>query len=353
VILFRHVAARFAWATLAAVAGLCGIHLVVDFVDQSKIFQGPGWPALVAEMYACKLPGAVSLLGPATLTFGASLALRGFVSTGEWTALQALGLRPRLFVGPLLLVSLAFGGAMFLAEDPVAVPAARRAAEITSRFGRHAPLWAYRSDAHWLGLSDGRVMQVGRADGAALEEVALYELEDGYHVRRRTDAARLEPLGDGRWRLVDVVTRDLGPGRYEERREAARVEAFGPELAGFGAGMGNPRLLPRESLPARIDVRARLGLPTRAWEVALHERRAYPFLGVPGAVVAMTRTRRGRERPNLTTALLDGLVVTAAMWLLTGLSRALGEGGHLAPAAAGWGPVALLAGWAALSLRKP
>jgi len=242
---------------------------------------------------------------------------------------------------------------MFVAEDPVAVPAARRAAEITSRFGRNAPLWAYRSDAHWLGLSDGRVMQVGRSDGAALADVTIYELGDGAHIRRRTDAARLEPLDDGRWKLVDVVTRDLGSDRYDERHEAERLEPFGPELAGFGAGMGNPRLLPRESLPDRIDVRHRLGLPTRTWEVALHERRAYPFLGVPGAVIAMTRTRRSREKPNLTTAMLDGLVVTAAMWLLTGLARALGEGGHVAPMIAGWGPVALLSAWAALSLRKP
>lgn len=341
-IAFRYIARAFGLAAITSLSGLAAIFLVVDFADRAKIYQGEGWLAAVGELYACKLAMVVWQLAPAAAALGGAVAISALRRTGEVTALRALGRGPAVFAWPISLAAMVVGGLLFAAEDAVVVPASYRAEEITTRrFNRWGDWAVYHRTRRWFRGQDGRVYHLGRADGAAFAEVTLYEFDDDFAIRRRTDIARMEPLEDGRWRLRDVVVRSFEPGGLmREEHLGEQLELFDEDPELFRVRTGRPSQLSRGELPRQIELRRRLGLPFREWELSLYERRAYQLAGVPAALLGMALALRRNRRGHLTAAIAEGVLVTAGLWAASAMAKTLTLAGHLSPLVGGFLPLA-------------
>jgi lipopolysaccharide export system permease protein len=354
VIAARYVARRYVLASLVSLTALTALYLVIDFNDRAKFYEGEGWLRAVVELYACKAAMVVLQLAPAAMAMGAAAAVSGLRRTGEVGALQALGRGPMTLVWPIGLVAAVFAAFLSWAEDPVVVPANARAEEITVHtFHRWGDWSAYHAPKRWYRGEGGRLYQLDKLAGAGFEGVSLYDLTPEFRLARRVDAAKLEPAEDGRWRLTDVVTRTFGPdGAMTETREAERLERLPEDAQLFRVKSGRPQQMTRTELPAQMALRRRLGLPSREFEISLHERRAWPLLGVAGALLGVALALRRRRTGHLTAAIGEGLGITIALWTVTALSHTTSLAGHLAPAVAGWLPVAVCAVAAAVGLWR-
>ena len=115
---------------------------------------------------------------------------------------------------------------------------------------------------------------------------------------------------------------------------------------------GLPSQMRWNTLISQINLRRRLGLPVVEFQLERYNRLAYPFAGVPGALVAVALALRRNRKGNVSAALVESVGVSLLFWSVQGVTWALGLSGRVEPWLAAWAPdlVFLLVG--AFFLRR-
>ncbi|HET6437011.1 MAG TPA: LptF/LptG family permease [Anaeromyxobacter sp.] len=355
-ILFRYVAARTAWAVVAALVGVVTIYLAVDYVDNSGSYAGPGWIPAVLELYANMAVVVVRQVAPAAMLLGAGIAVSGLRRTREYTAMRAAGLGPFTVARPVVAVVLLFGAALVLVHDALGVQAVERVEEIRAfKFhkGGDQRRWEEaRAPKRWFRGRDGRHVYHlrGTLPGGGFEGVTVLELSDDFRLLRRIDARAMRPQADG-WLLDEVVDRRfLAEGRLEVEQAAQRLYRFDEPADAFAVVPGNPAQMRWGRLVEQIAVRSRTGLPVADFDLERDNRLAYPLAGVPGALLAIALALRPNRKGHIATALVESVGVSLVFWGVQGVTWALGLSGRVAPWLAAWAPdlAFLLVGFAAV-----
>lgn len=353
-ITFRYLATRYIVSSTLSLIAVCSVYLIVDFADRAKFYSGPGWIRDVLELYGLKALVEINQLLPAALAMGGAISISGLRRNGEVTALWALGRGPMTFAAPVITVSVIAGLALFSVQDSIIAPANIKAEEISAlRFHRWGDWGLYHRHQSWFRGDENRFFYLGYAEGEGFSQVTIYEVSPDFHLRRRTDAARIEPLGNGQWRLVDVDRRTFEPGgeSVAEEKLGELTLRLTENLNEFRIRAGKPSQVALKDLPIEIRLRERLGLPSREWRLALHERRAYQATGIPAALLGMALALRPRRRGHLTAATAEGFGVTLALWATSAISRTLSIAGHLSPLLGGTLPLLLAVVLAVFALR--
>jgi lipopolysaccharide export system permease protein len=358
VILFRYVAARALFATLAAQLGVLAIYLAVDFVDNAGAFTGPGWARVALELYANKAPVVAYQTAPAALLLGAAIAASGLRQTREWIALRSVGLGPWRLAAPVLAVALLMGGGMAVLNDVVGVRSAERAEEILgTRFvrGGAARRWqATRQPKRWFRSPDGRRVYHlrGTLPGGGFEGATILEIGPEFTLARRIDAAAMRPA-DGAWVLSDVEDRTfLADGGVRVERAAERRYELSEPPEAFALVPGRPSQLRLGVLTSQIALRRQLGQRVADFELERHGRGAAALMGVPAALLAVALALRANRRGHVATSLLEAVGVSLALWAAQGIALAMGLSGRVAPGVAAWAPFVLFSVAGLFALRR-
>jgi lipopolysaccharide export system permease protein len=361
VILRRHIAARAAWAVLAALVGVVTIYLAVDYVDNSHSYTGEGAFAAVLELYANMAVVVVRQVAPAAMLLGAGVAISGLRQTREYTALRAAGLGPSFVTGPVVAVVLLFGLGLVVLHEAWGVQAVERVEEIRAfRFKKGGDRRRYeeaRAPKRWFRGQDGRHVYHlrGTLPGGGFEGVTVLELSPDFRLVRRIDARAMRPTAGREWRLEQVVEREfLGEGGLRLTEAAVRTYRFDEPPDAFAVVPGAPAQMRWGTLVEQIRVRARSGLPVTDFELEQQNRLAYPLAGVPGALLAIALALRTGRKGHVATALVESVGVSLLFWSAQGVSWALGLSGRVDPAIAAWIPdlAFLVVGAAALSRAR-
>lgn len=343
-ILARHIAARTAWAILAAMVGVVTIYLAVDYVDNSGSYTGPGWVPAVLELYANMAVVVVRQVAPAAMLLGAGVAASGLRQTREYVAMRAAGLGPWFLSVPVIAVVLLSGAGLVALHEAWGVQAVERVEEIRAfRFNKSGDLARWkeaRAPMRWFRGHDGRHMYHlrGALPGGGFEGVTVLELSPGFRLLRRIDARAMRPAGAD-WVLEQVVERTFLPdGRLELRQDASRTFHFDEPPEAFAVVPGDPAQMRWGTLVRQIAVRSRLGLQVAPFELERDNRLAYPLAGVPGALLAIALALRPNRKGHIATALVESVGVSLLFWSVQGVTWALGLSGRVAPSIAAWTP---------------
>ncbi len=320
------------------------VFLVVDFVDRARAYTGEGWVWDVLRLYANKALVAALQLGPASLLLAAGTTVSALRKRGEVTALGALTFGPSSLYVPIGLCALLACLGLIAFDEAVVVKASRRVDEIsTQRFNRWGDWQFFYSPKQWF--RRGEHVFFLRAGGAeeGFGDVSILSLTPGFELRRRLDAASMRSVEGSRWMLSNVVERTFGPDGKTQVRTLPEAEYdFGVPASSFRIRPGRPEQMRTGVLRQQIAVRSEVGLATRQYSLALHNRFAYPLAGFPAALLAVGLALRPGRKGHLTAAIVEGLLVAVTMWGLMVVCRTLVMTERLPASVAAWLPVVIL-----------
>jgi lipopolysaccharide export system permease protein len=353
--LFFYVLRTYLKSVVGIFAAVLTVFLVVDFVDRARAYTGEGWAWDVLRLYANKALVATQQLGPAALLLAAGATVSTLRKRGEVTALRALTFGPGALYLPMGLCALAVCLGLIAFDERVVVKASRRVDEITTqRFNRWGDWRLYYTPKQWFRRGEHVFfLRAGSAE-EGFRDVAILTLTPEFRLSRRLDAEAMYPLAGTRWRLTGVVERTFSPeGRTEVRTLAEAEYDLGVPVHSFRIRPGRPEQMRTAELREQIVAREEVGLASRQYELALHNRFAYPIAGFPAALLAVGLALRPNRRGHLTAAIVEGLLITVAMWGLMVVCRTLVMTERLEPFVAAWLPALVLSVAAAgLWLRR-
>ena len=188
----------------------------------------------------------------------------------------------------------------------------------------------------------------------------ILEIAPPFRIAGMIWADRIEPAGEGRWRLIHATERRYGPqgepgGVIEEKHSDVLLESFPETPSDLELRSGRPRQLPWGQLREQLRRRKLAGQRFREYEVTLAERAAQPVQVVPAALAALGLTlllQRPRRRMPLAGAVALGIAISMGLWAVSVVSHALSISGSLSPWLAGWVPAAVSALVAGVALRR-
>jgi lipopolysaccharide export system permease protein len=354
--LFLHVARRAITAFVGSLVAVVGIFLIVDFAENSTIFQGEGWIPAVIELYANRAAIVAYETAPAAMLLAAAITASDLRRTREYTAMRALGLGPWRVVAPVVAVAAVLAVGLAWLDDAVVAEATARAEEIlATRFHRSSGFLRAQERKRWFRGRDGRrIYHLRGGSERGFERVTVLEVTETFRLSRRIDAARMRPgAAPGDWVLEDVVERSFrDDGSVDTETLASRSYRFDEDPGAFAVRPGRPSQMRRAVLSEQIALRQRLGLPSQDFALEWHHKLSYPLAGIAASLVALGIALRRDRRGHLTAALVEAVAVSLVFWAVQGVCWSLGLSGRLSPAAAAWAPdvIFLLAG--ALAVRR-
>ncbi|HXX29125.1 MAG TPA: LptF/LptG family permease [Myxococcaceae bacterium] len=351
-LLFRHLCRRYLGLLATIFAGLLTVFLIADFVDRAKSYTGPNWVRDVAILYGYKALVAGHQLAPAALLLGAGALIAVLRGRGELSAIQALGFSPWVLYGPVLLISSVVALNLVVVDEVWVGRASQRVDEITTlRFHRWGDWRSFYGRKQWFRRGD-RIfhLQEGSAD-EGFRGVTVLTLDPSFALTERLEADAMVHVEGTRWRLTSVTVRRFTP-RSGSQLETPPDGVFdlGVDRSNLSIRPGRPEQMSSAVLRQQIQARRLVGLPERLFSLALHNRVAVPAMAIPASLLALALALRFGSR-GLTTTLMQGVLVTSALWGLMVVARGLVVGGRLSPTVAAWAPVAVLA-VAALALAS-
>lgn len=357
-ILPRYLGLKTWLASLAAFAGVLSIFLAVDIVDNAGVFAGPGWVLPALELYANKAAVVAHQISPAALLLGSAIAVSGLRQTREWTAMRSVGLGPWRVALPVVAAVGLVALALVVLHEAWGVKAAQRAEEIqVTRFARGGAYrrWqATQQPKRWFRGADGRHVYHlrGVLPGGGFERVTVLELSDDFRLVRRIDAGRMEPAPGGAWRLANVEERTFTPEGGGFFKATSREYRFDEPPGSFDLRPGRPSQMSLAVLSEQIAVRERLGQPSVDFAIEKANRLAYPFAAISGALLAVALALRRNRHGHLSSAMLEAVGVSLALWSAQGVCLGLGLSGRLPALLAAWLPNLLFLAVGALAVRR-
>lgn len=350
----RYVLRSYAQFLVGIFGIVLAIFLVTDFVDRSKAYTGPNVVRDVAELYGYKALVFTHQLGSAILLLAAGACVSALRKRGEITAIGALSFGPSALYVPIGLLALMFSGGLVAFDEYVVTDAAAKVEQITvHRFQRWGDYRFYFFPKQWYRRADRLFYLRGGDADSGFRDVTILTVTPTFQLARRVDAKQMTHLSGTMWRLDGLVDRtfaDQGATKLSVADSQEVDLGAGPE--GFRVRMGRPEQMRLSELTEQIRTRTEVGLPTRQFSLGFHNRFAYPFAGLPAALLAVGLALRPNRKGNLTTAMIEGLVVAVTLWGLMVVCRTLVLAERMSPVLAAWAPFVVLTIAAALLWRR-
>lgn len=341
--LFRLVTRLYLSLFALCLLGVALVYLVADFGDRLNVFLNHPVSA-VAEFYWYKGLTTVHQLSPAAMLLAAGTTVSVLRRRAEWTAIQALGGSRWTIVAPILGSALFISGGLVIFDELVVTKAGERVDSLmVSRFGRWGDYSFFYFPKQWFRVGTNIVHARGATDAAGrLLDVTVYRVRDGFELESRIDASAMESRGGAQWALFDAAERRFfaDGASSVSKSPALSIEMPGSDPQTFRIRQGRPEQMPLADLRMQQAIRSKVGLPVERFWLAMHNRFAYPLTGVAAALLAMSLALRPARRGHLTLALIEGLLVSLALFAFMLAGKALVLGEHVSPGVAAWSPIA-------------
>lgn len=321
--LWRHYAARFLRALLAALAILALLLVAVDaMLHLGSLAEETDSLASAARLLLERAAASYAEYLLPISAFIAAFWCAGVATLQRETlALKASGIAPLAALAPLLALALALSALHSAAIEAFAVRAAAALATRKNPSGGDV-----RVPAGGVWYHAGRVVYWARElePSGAVRDIRVYERDGAGQLVRVITAARGTRLAPQSWEFEDARVRELDPGARaaapRERREARIVLELASdrsphlrrdELAG----------LPLEALQRYVAARVASGTEAGDARIVLHNRLSGPASVFVFALLAIPLALRSEGRRSLARAALQG----AALLLFFLLARDMGS----------------------------
>jgi len=309
---------------------------------------------LVSQFLLYKLPAAAGAGIPLALLFAALLALTRLTQDSEIKAALLLGLSPRQFLLPMLLLGLTVSAASFINNELLVPWSEKRALEVQKDILLQSPETLLQEGTFFTDSLGRSIFIEAVGSGGTFQNVTVIQAGGSQGPREVLRAARgaLDQQA-GVWNLEDI--------HFMVYRQSSLVIDFQAKsatlpvrgLLASSSSIPDLTYLPLGELLGRL--RSDPGRPKPAEWTALHRKAAEPLAATAFAIFALAVSlfTFRRTTPLGMVAVLFLTFIYYATW---SVSKLLGAQGTLPAWVAGWTPVLLYAvaggGLLALSWRR-
>jgi lipopolysaccharide export system permease protein len=336
----RYLLSRTGSALAKTLVALVGMYVLIDLLThrRSEILKHDvPWTAVV-EYYAVLIPQIVYATAPLALLVSALLVLGIVAQDNEMTAALAGGISLRRFVRMPIALALCFALTVFLMEEALGAPAARRAKHLDDNYFSRTFDTA-RKGVSWSNLAGNWTCHIMKFNRLALtgEGVVMHSIRADAveHIMARRiywdEVRRRWMIEDGRRLLFDpAVNVELDRQRITQSTVPIREtpeELFSLEQPAEAKTVW--------ALASQIRWAGRRGAPAERLRVFYHAKFARPalsFVMIWLAIPFAMRLRRG----GLAISFGAGIGIALLYLMIHGFGMALGETGRLAPVWAAW-----------------
>ena len=126
----------------------------------------------------------------------------------------------------------------------------------------------------------------GASSDTELDGVTIYQLASDFTLTSRLDAKVMRHLQGDEWELTDVRERTFSDTSQQQFAPVRRQHFPGTKADTFRIRPGRPEQMQLTQLTEQARLRAGVGLPTRRFELAWHQRFTNALIGVVAAVLA-------------------------------------------------------------------
>jgi len=301
-----------------------------------------GVPAtLVAQYLLFKLPSAAGAGIPLALLFAALLGFSRLADDSELKAARLLGLGPRAFLVPTLLLGVIVAVVAVLNNELVVPAAERQAQEVEREILLRSPETVLEEGAFFTD-AQGRALYLEQLlPGGGFRGVVVIQ-PGGVSGPQEVITAQQGRYDEeqGVWELEDIELLVMRENRVtlEFRAQEATMPVRG--LAAAPTSAIDPVYLPIDELWAQLQEGTPRQLPAE-W-TALHRKFAEPLAAIAFALFALAVTMV-TYRTGTSLGLVSVLLLTFVYYATWSVSKLLGAQGTITPALGGWAPFLLYA----------
>jgi len=334
--LIREILPLYAAGLAALLILLLGSFLILGVLAEA-VARGVG-PGLVAEFLLYSIPSAAAQGLPLALLFAALLGVTRLSQDSEIKAALLLGLSPRQFLVPLLVLGLAVSAVSFINNELLAPWSYERALEVQKDILIQSPETLIEEGSFFTDAL-GRSVYIERlAPGGVVEGVTVIQpgSSQGPSEVIRAERGTLDEEA-GVWRLEDIRLI-----RYREGRAVldAPAETATLPVRRLAASGGEPPELTRLPLRELLTRLRGAGQDAPAEWTALHRKFAEPAAATAFSLFALAIGLYSFRR-NFGLGLVSVLFLTFIYYATWSVSNLLGAQGTIPAWVAGWTPVAL------------
>ena len=335
--LFREILPLYGAGLVALLLLLLGLFFVTFLAD---IIARGAPPSLVAQFLLYKLPGAAGRGIPLALLFAALLGLTRLVQDSEVKAALLLGLSPRQFTTPLLLLGLTVSAVSFIVNESVIPWSEARAAEVQKDILIRSPESFLEQGSFFTDSLGRSVFIEALAPGGNFRNVTVIQ-SGGAQGPREVVQAQSGTLDEkaGVWDLSGITFKTYRNSRLVLDATATGATLPVRELAAGTNATPELVYLPLRTLLSRL--RDPMGEKSAEW-TAFHRKFAEPLAATAFALFALAIGLVSFRR-NASLGLVAVLFLTFIYYATWAVANSLGAQGTIPAWVAGWLPVFLYA----------
>jgi len=335
---------------ILSVVTLLSLFYIASFLDLSdKLFKGTTTWVTLAQYFRYSTPEWLYYVLPLAVLLGTLVTVAVLTKNSELIVMKACGISLYRVSLPMLITGLFVGGLLFVMQETIMGPSARRADELKHIMRGGDPQTLSLLSNRWLVGSNGQIYhyQLLNPRTRTLTGLDIYEFTP--HMERLFRRSFVESatfVGDGTndvWQLNRGWTREFDaeneiinpPGGETFAFDSARRRLESADF--FGSKEPNPRYMGYRQLRAYTEMLRDGGFDVLAQDVALARKLAFPFVTLIMTLLAVPfASTIGRS--GAMGGVGVGIAIAISYWALLSLFGALGTGGALPPVLAAWAP---------------
>lgn len=344
-ILDRYISRIYLRAAGLSFLALLGLFYIATFIDRSeKIFKGQATTGMVVKLLALQTPQFIYYVIPIAALLSVLVTFGLLSRTSELSVMKACGISLYRVSAPLLVLSLAWSGALFGLEQQIMARANQAADELDARIRNRPARTSHPLNRRWLVGRNGDIYHYNFFDPRkhALDRLVIYRPAKNRWALESQLYTRLASYSGTQWQGKEGWRQEFTgkPGAWQAFAE--RPLALEPPDY-FEAEEPLPEMMTVPQLKQYIDDLSASGFNVVPLTVDLQQKLAFPFVTVVMTLLAipfgMTTGRRGTLY-----GIGIGIVLALSYWIVGGAFAAVGKAGLLGPVLAAWAPNVITAG---------
>jgi len=342
-IINRYIAKEFLKLFCLWSASFYMIFFVIELFERINtiiVYKAPLY--LILEYFLYQIPPFLTQTLPFSTLLAALITLGVLARNNEVVALKAHGVSAYRIMFPLLILAASVTVFIFLLNETIVPYAARKAAHVWSvKIKKEEERAFFELNKIWYrGENVIYNIRLFEPKTNTLKGVTIYQFDDAFTLRQRTDAQEARWDGEG-WIFTQVSIRKFSPsGEIDTTIYDEKAIPIPERPEDFKKGMQNPNQMTYLELQEYVERLKMEGYDATRYVVDLHKKLSFPFLtlimvlmGSPLALAA-SYGRGGGIAQGVGISIVIGFIY----WIVFAISAALGHAGTFPPFIAAWAP---------------